>query len=330
MRLSFIILGFVFPLWACSTADDATDSNGEDTEIGDTDSDTDSDTDGDTDGEVKAACNSEERVGAFAVNLAEDYTNISGSVFTGVKPLGVPEVLAQDGRCTLLGPSSLFCESTCSASETCGFDETCIEAPLKQSAGTLTLTGMSIPVTVDPNGITFDYSLKIDDPYPAFSEGAKITLSAEGGEFEPFTLTGYGSSRITPVSTAITVDRDTPAIVEWVPNEGGDTQVQLNVIFNVHGATSGWIVCNVPDNGAFEIPAALVTNLIDLGLSGFPKIELVRRSIDTASIASGCVELSVYSLVKLAVEVEGLNSCNGQEDCEDGQICNDQLVCEDQ
>ncbi len=340
MGLRLILVCVVYALSACSGDDDASDSNTDDTASADEDSngtlgtdsdniDNNSDDDTETQGSVKAACKSEERVGAFAVYQAENYTNISGSVLTGVKPLGVPELLAQEGSCSLLGPSSLFCDPACRSGETCGFDETCIEAPLKKSAGAVTVTGMDIPVTVSPNGITFDYSLKIDDPNPAFSEGAKLTLSAEGGDFEPFALTAYGSSPITAVTNEISVDRDTPMQVAWNADDNDRAQIQLNVIFNVHGATSGWIICDVPDTGSFEVPAALVTKLIDLGLSGFPKVELVRRSIDTASIAEGCVELSVYSLAKLDVQVAGLNSCNGVEDCESGQVCNDQLVCED-
>ncbi len=296
----------------------------------DTDTNTNTDTDSDVnDNLLKSTCKQEERVGAFAIYLAEDYTNISGAVSTGVKPIGVPEVLAREGSCSLLGQRSLFCDPGCSLTETCGFDETCIEAPLKQSAGIITLDGLKIPASIEPNGITFDYGKKITDPFPAFDDGTRITLTAEGGDYEPFTLTGFGPKQIVSNSPEVMVDRDTPVSVQWTPDNRDETQIRLNLTLNVHGATTGWIVCDAPDTGSFEIPASLVTQLIDLGLSGFPKIDLIRHSIDTTTIAEGCVEFTIYSLFKLDVQVAGMVSCKNDSDCDTGQVCNAELVCED-
>ena len=93
-------------------------------------------------------------------------------------------------------------------------------------------------------------------------------------------------------------------------------------------AVTGWIECIAPDTGEFAIPAELVSELIDMGLSGFPRAEIERRSSATLDLDSGCVEFHISSKVTLEIALEGLDSCNEDAACDSGQSCNDEKVCE--
>lgn len=97
---------------------------------------------------------------------------------------------------------------------------------------------------------------------------------------------------------------------------------------NVHGAVTGWIECTAPDTGEFEIPAELVSDLIDLGLSGFPRVDIERRSSATLDVSAGCVDLYVGSKVTMDIDVDGLQSCNNETDCAQGQTCSPELTCQ--
>ena len=309
-------------------ADGDSDADADSELDSDTDSDTDSDSDSDI--EIPSSCDYDKRVGAFLIFLAEDYTSFNGSVLDGVLPASIPEEIRTEGMCALLGPKKLFCDPACTdLGETCSESGTCIDAPLKHTVGTVTVDGMSQPLSIEPNGITFDYSKTMEEPYPGFQEGADITLKAEGGDFEPFELKAKGVSIIETDDEAILVERDSPVELTWQPSDrDGSVYVHIKLIVDLHGtSTDGWIVCDVPDTGAFTIPSALVTDLMDLGLSGFPKVEISRRSLDTTDISLGCVELIVYSQISLPVQVPGLDSCNENDDCEEGEFCQEDLVC---
>ena len=329
--LVFILLSIVLTAGSCSETED---SGPNDSEVGgsDNNSGNDFDTSNNTDSEnsdaLAAGCDAANRMGTFSILLSDDYTGLSGSVMNGVTPSSVPEVIAESGTCALLGPRQLFCDPACTAlGETCGTEGVCVEAPTKQDAGTVTVTGMNTDVSVSPNSITSDYSLVIQDPNPAFNAGANLVLQAEGGVFSPFSLNGKGPSPMTTTATSVTVERGNPVTVTWDAGNVDGTQVHILLDVNVHGARTGWIVCDAADTGSFEIPEALVTPLIDLGLSGFPKIEISRRSIDTTTVGDGCVELIVYSQEKLEVVIPGLASCSDNSDCEAGQTCEEDLVC---
>ncbi len=324
-----IVLGIsLLVALSCSDEDSAdTPSNGD----GGT-GDTASGWTGDTGNPIQVgdSCDANESVGGFRITLTDSYTTVGGSVSDGVTPSNVARELDSDGACVLLAPTDLTCSPACSGDETCGFDETCIPAPLRYDAGTVTIDGMKSPVSLDPNALTFQYTSTIRDPYPAFDTGATITLSAAGGEGAPFTLQATGVSLITSSASAFTVERDKPVDILWDPDAalGDNAYVHLNFSVNRHAVTTGWIECVVPDTGAYTIPATLVTQLIDLGLSGWPEVHISRRSDASTTIDSGCVDLVVVSQVKVEIDIPGLVSCSGDDECPDGQSCSpDNMIC---
>lgn len=102
-----------------------------------------------------------------------------------------------------------------------------------------------------------------------------------------------------------------------------------NLDIACHGGTLAPIESHVPDTGSFEIPASLVTQLVDIGFSGFPAVDLTRRSADSVEVAGlGCVELEVLASARVDAALPGVTSCNVDDDCEAGQTCREDLTCE--
>lgn len=275
------------------------------------------------------ACDASERLGSLSVYLGEDYTSFAGAVSDGVLPSGVPEVLAEEGSCRLLGAPSLFCDPACPGGQSCTSEGTCVPTPSKVSAGVIRVSGLEVPLEESPNGITFDYSETFSDPFPGVTSGSEVVLSAEGDEVPGFSLTGRGIEALTSPVETIAVATDTPATVEWdAPQESvSDVEVHVKLTVNAHGSTSAWVECIFEDTGSAEIPADLVTGVIAAGLSGFPRAIVSRRTMDSVAIDGGCVDFKVSSELTIAVEVPGLVSCSGDEECPDGQTCDDLLTC---
>jgi hypothetical protein len=191
------------------------------------------------------------------------------------------------------------------------------------------VTGLSTAISEAPNGITVDYNETFTDPYPGFDVGAAITLTAAGDEAQGFTLNGEGVGLLTSSAETVDVVEGSPVDLTW--NESGastHSSVDVHLTVNAHGGTAAWIQCAADDTGSFSIPADIVQQLVDLGLSGFPRVTITRRTVDSTELAAGCVDLTVASDVVLNVSVDGLISCNSVDDCPDGQACNSLLFCE--
>lgn len=279
--------------------------------------------------EFGARCAREERWGSLGVNLSTDRTIIAGAVSSGVLPSSVPEVASEVGACQLLVPRNLIC-SACPSNQACAGEDECVDKPSKVSAGTLRVDGLLSEVEVAPNAITGDYSKTVVDPYPAYNPGDTLTLRAQGDAVAAFEAELFGVPALTSSSTSVAVKRGEGAVLSWDAESASaeETAVFVSFSVNVHGAVTGWIECTVPDTGEFEIPAELVTELIDLGSSGFPRVDLERRSSAVVALEPGCVELYVGSKVTLEIELDGLTSCHDDEDCADGEACNEELACE--
>jgi hypothetical protein len=276
-----------------------------------------------------ARCERADRLGGLSVNLTSDRTIIAGAVSNGVLPSSVPEVAAEAGACQLLVPRNLFC-SSCDTSQACAGDDQCVPKPSKVSAGTLRVDGLLAKAEVEPNGITLDYSKTIIDPFPAYAAGDALTFNAEGDVVAAFEADLIGVPALSSSMSAVAVEHGESAALSWDAEGADPTETAVFVSFsvNVHGGVTGWIECIAPDTGEFEIPAELVSQLIDLGSSGFPRVEMERRSSATVELESGCIELYVGSKVTLDIELDGLTSCHDDDDCVEDQSCNEELACE--
>ena len=275
-------------------------------------------------------CSPTEKVGKFRVDLREDFTGVTGSVQDGVVPGRVPEVLQTAGECSLLSSKNPFCGEPCGAGRTCGDSGTCIDEPKNRDVGTVTIDGMLDDVTIQPAANILLYSNPGSLSHPGFPQGAAISLATTGGDYEPFTLRGWGVAPLVMSEVdSIVVTRDQPLAITWqAPTMQGPTAIDLLVRINNHGGTPAWIECEVSDTGSYSIPASLISALIDSGFSGFPDIVVSRSSSDSLSIEPGCVQFRVISERQYGIQLDGLTSCNVAGDCPAGQSCNEQLFCE--
>ncbi len=284
---------------------------------------------GDGDGPNGMACERGERLGSFLLILAEDYTTFRGSISNGVAANAVPEVKATSGSCELLGAPNLFCATPCESGTICAGDDTCIPTPMKISAGTVSVAGAATTISKDANGITLDYNETINEPYPAFNVGDSLTLSAAGEEAPAFTLNGEGVGLMTSSAETVDVVENQDVALSWdTTGASTNSKVEIELTVNAHGGTPAWISCEADDTGSFSIPADLVQQLVDMGLSGFPRVSITRETVDSLDLSNGCVDFSVTSSLTLDVSIDGLVSCSGTEDCPNGQTCNETLVCE--
>jgi hypothetical protein len=105
-------------------------------------------------------------------------------------------------------------------------------------------------------------------------------------------------------------------------------RVQIKLDISHHGGSTGMITCDVADTGTLDIGASLVTQLINLGVAGYPRISLSRVSTGSAAIAPGVVTLQVISTVVRDVVIPGYTSCNTSADCPTGKTCLPSSLCQ--
>lgn len=281
-----------------------------------------------------SACADADHLGGFEVNLQQGA--LQGQVLSGVIPSRVPTVVTTAGECRLLQGRNLFCDPACGSSETCGETGSCVPTPLGQAVGSVVVRGArtsagATEVTLEPTPSHF-YSTRAELAKPPFEPGAELSLTAGGSDFAPaFTLRGEGIAPLEVPEEDIAVEPGTPLALRWTPPPAATAaRVEIHVQFNLHGTSAAaYIACEVPDSGSFDVPASLIDELLGRELSGFPTIELTRKTSDSVEVPSGCVDFVVTSQVSRAVEVPGITSCNEDADCEPGQVCTrPQLICE--
>jgi hypothetical protein len=280
-----------------------------------------------------APCALDQRVGQFSIELAERYTSISGQVFDGVAPKDVPVEVLSDADCRLLRAPQPECDPGCEPStQACAEGNTCVPRPVAHDLGTVTITGMAVPLVLHANPVTQSYSNPPSPPLPqpGFAPGADLRLASSGGDYAPIALRGWGVSALSGVQSPIPVRRGVPTEVAWeAPADAGPARVHLELNINHHGSNKSWIECDVADTGAATLAVGVVDALFGAGESGYPTLTVTRRTATSAPIAPGCVELLVSSQSTSDVQLDDLVSCSSATDCNPGQTCRPyELYCE--
>jgi hypothetical protein len=113
---------------------------------------------------------------------------------------------------------------------------------------------------------------------------------------------------------------------------GGDTpsRIVVRVDISHHGGQKGELVCEVEDSGEFELPAVLVQGLIDLGVAGYPSLDVTRESVSEPAPDAPGVALTISSSTTLELEIPGVISCDEvgvQDVCPAGQLCQLTRLC---
>jgi hypothetical protein len=269
--------------------------------------------------EIGTPCGDQAAVGAFEIGHWGFYAAITGEVADGVVPLTVLQPVQTVGDCTMMQKDNPLCDPACAGGELCDHDGTCVPYPATLDVGTLSVSGLLVDASLTPN-VVGQYA-KTDVPFPLFAPGAAITLSATGGELAPFTLSAWGvADLVVATDPPLTLASGQPLTVTWTPSAGpGRIHMALNV--DQHGNSPVTLVCTVADTGAATVPAELVTALLDFGVSGFASFDLYRRTVDSVTLAPGCVELRVFSYAQGKLVVAGHTACTKDGDCPSGQTC---------
>ncbi|HEX2875822.1 MAG TPA: hypothetical protein VHP33_31445 [Polyangiaceae bacterium] len=261
---------------------------------------------------------------ANAATGAKAFSVAGGSVYDGPVPEAFPLAVALEAAgCQLLKPSLPFCSEACGGDAVCVADETCAAYPKPQNVGVLQVDGLvGSAASMEPFPPSFAYQ-SASLPHPPCVEGDEVTLSADG-----FHASASCVAPLIVTNTEFPVRREQALELTWEPPaEPDQTRILIKLDVSHHGGKKGEVDCDIPDTGSFEIPASLVTALIDLGLAGYPTIVLTRTAAGAASEQPD-VKFEISSGVEREVDT-GIISCTDDAQCPTDQSCNmDKLVCE--
>jgi hypothetical protein len=155
------------------------------------------------------------------------------------------------------------------------------------SAGTITITGTSTPITLTPSGTPAKYHAS-SLPMPAFSPGATLTVNAAGAEVPAFTATVTAPMELTGFTTPDMISRAAGYHATWTHGTG---RVWL-VIVGPQAAGDDLLLCKVPDTGSFTVtPSALA-----LFPSAITKVSVEAARVGESDVIQGANELDFVAL----------------------------------
>jgi len=188
-----------------------------------------------------------------------------------------------------------------------------------QIDGTLTSNGNVF--IINPAGITFSY--------PPAAEGTAVTLDAAGGDYSAFTLEAPGIAPLVLAADSYPISSSQPLSFSWTPAaEPSKSHILVHLDISHHGGSKGKIECDTADDGALQINASLMSQLLALGVAGYPTVTVTRRATGEVTIAPGRVTFNIQQNVERAITVEGVTSCTSDADCTGGMTCASDLTCQ--
>lgn len=209
----------------------------------------------------------------------------------------------REGDCRLLELETS--PEGCDLCETLCVGGVCEPFPDPLSAGTITLTGANVPVTLTYDyGFYYLYELVPD----LFDAGDLIGVSASGDEVPAFALEALAPPALVSAELQddeILLSDDEDFVFRWTP-AGCDARVRLTLNANNagHGLPYAAILeCDAPDTGSLTIARALIQGFPPTyrweacAGSDCPLSSLARYTRDETALAGGTVELLVGSRV---------------------------------
>jgi hypothetical protein len=285
--------------------------------------------------------NGPELLGTFKVEVTADEsgpttgtTSVLGKVSTGATPSNVVwDEAATEGPCRLEKPRAPFCAPSC-GSDVCVEDDVCRAYPTAQSVGAVTLSGVNL--TGGGSSLELKEVAKAYQPpagttfaYPPFAEGDAVKVSAAGGDLPGFELETTGVSPFWLTSDDLMLEEGEPLELTWeAAADAKASSIHVKLDISHHGGSKGMIECDQDDTGSLSIPASLVSELLGLGVAGFPTVIVTRSASDRTALGGGEVALVVASTIERAVGVPGLESCTDNDDCPSGETCQADLTCQ--
>lgn len=280
--------------------------------------------------ELLGLCPKGDRWGGFRIDNGQDFGFIDGSVLLGVIPATIPEPVDIQGDCSLDRKLNPFCDPACPGGETCDLDGTCIPFPATQDLGTLEFAGTNPAVRIEPFIPGFSYSnTQVDNP-PVDAD-VLMEMRMPNTPWGSLTLHAVGVQPLVTSGETLVVSTEEDLAVTWTAATGlGRSRVRLDINIDQHGNSPVLLSCDFDDDGTGTVPATLLDQLVNFGVSGFPSALVTRYTADQAVVGDdGCMELAVTSARTMDVRVDGFTPCNGPGQCPEGQECNLPLeICE--
>ena len=254
-----------------------------------------------------APCGDDVRVGQFALELkpallgAPPYSQVNGVVRDSVDPKDVWQEIARAGGCRVMVGPTFTCAPACGTGMVCRAGA-CVAAPAAHAVGTVTMSGLLVPLSMTPSGTSNAYYgvIPTGTPFPPYDAGATVGLAAEGGDYAPFSLEARG---VAPLelpdgqTLALATSRANQALtVRWTAANASDAgRVELSFDIAHHAGIAARLLCDVADTGTTNVPGSLLDALVARGTAGFPELVVTRVSADSKQLAPGCVELAIVS-----------------------------------
>jgi len=276
--------------------------------------------DGDNQATFGTPCEQNSRVGHFQITHDEFYAAVSGTVAAGVIPLTILQPVKESGDCTMLRKVNPFCDPPCTGGDLCEHSGLCIPYPANQSVGTVSVTGLlKDPLEMEPNAS--NYYTDVAVPFPLFDPGAQVNVVAAGDALEGFALQAWGVPNVELPDAIWEMESGQPLTVEW-DSEPGPWRMLVSLNVDQHGNSPVTMFCEVEDTGSAVVSAELVDELLSYGISGFATADFRRHTVDSLQLGdTGCVQLSVESLMLGKLTVAGHTPCKTPMDCPDGYEC---------
>ena len=265
--------------------------------------------------------------------ISQGLPTVQGKVYEGPLPSSILwQEAVKSGACALYKPKAPFCDPGCGSNALCVSDGVCKVFPKSIGVGKVTVTGTktlagATTFAMDPilNGYQPPAGTNLD--FLPFAEGDPVSVSAAGDTgLGAFSVNGKAIARLVLLNDSIVLEDGKPVQLRWTP-PGKDvgSAVAVKVDISHHGGSKGKIECEAADNGTLDISASLVDALKALGMSGWPTIEVTRRTVGTNAQVG--VSLEIESPISRSLSIPGLISCTGDEDCPDGKTCQHDMQC---
>lgn len=170
------------------------------------------------------------------------------------------------------------------------------QSPPQHSAGTISIGGLRVAVTMRPDDETHSYTAPDPLPDDLFADAATVTLIAAGDAVPAFELTAGGvAPMVSPyVDATLGLTPGQPLALTWTA-AGGDARIRLHVNWaSICHAGAEWYVlrCETADTGSFTVPAAITSML---PASGFAQCGARLSRVRTATVPGRDVQLTVSS-----------------------------------
>jgi len=216
----------------------------------------------------------------------------------GVVREGLWEVTLSAGACVYLTPAMAgFCTPECTTEQYCDVDDVCQSYPVRQSAGTLTLTGLTAPVTLEPTMDNF-YTASGTPTENLFEPGSMITLTAEGATLPAFDVS---TTAVAPLAPAIPCPLELIAgqdlTVTWDAATGGNL-IRWEMISAFHAGDGPMVLCEGPDTGSLVVPASIVDRYL-IDRTPYETMQLSR--LQHAATGAGNGRLFVLEAVSMRI-----------------------------